>query len=318
METITFNINYSFLDYKDSVDFFYKLDDKSKRYIIKNVLKYNNSSSNKVISKIYDMYKILLHKLEYDKLNGKERYIYEYVNAYLIYFNHYKYNELFDKYCKKYLNNINIDNIYNRLLLIIQNVVNILNKRYNMNVKLENTIGEDEKKVLASVDIISDDKVIYVNNNIFDRKITKDDIMYYVANIIFIIAHEYRHVLQLNDMLDGNSLLNKDLIDEVYLRSITYGFYTEYHNFFVTEVDANKFAFSILEELFGNFFDDYDFFELRDIKDGLKKSFDSTNGKNIKLYKMQRNILLKCYDFFKIETDNTKKLKKMILDNKLS
>ena len=312
METNTFDFNYPFKDYKESIDYFYKLDDKKKRYIIKYVFKFKDSSSNKMLSRIYDMYKVLLHKLEYDKLNGKERYIYEYINAYLVYFNHYEYSELFDKYCKKYLNNITINNIYNRLLLIIQNVVNILNKRYNMNVKLENTIGEDEKKVLASVDIISDDKIIYVNNNIFERKITKDDVKYYVANIIFVIAHEYRHILQLNDMLDETSLINKDLIDEVYLRSITYSFYIEYHNFFITEVDANKFAFSILEELFGNFFDDYDFFELRDIKDGLKRSFDSTNGKNIKLYKMQRNILLKCYDFFKIETDNTKKLKKMI------
>ena len=96
-----YSLNDRFKNYHEFINYFYKLSDSEKENIIKICIvykKYNNEIKNGNIEKIYSMYKILLHKLEYNKLNHKEKTIYEDVNYYLITNSEFENNKLYDKY----------------------------------------------------------------------------------------------------------------------------------------------------------------------------------------------------------------------------
>ena len=312
------NFNYVDKSYKDFVIYFFKLNDNEKKYIIKNVYNYRSNNftpKNKTFDMLNNMYEILLQKIKYNELNGMERNIYEYINAYLIYYNKFETNMVFDLYCDKYLSNITINNINNKILLITQNVVDILNKKYHLDVKIVNASYEYETKVLASVDIFSKQNEIFINKNMSKIEVDNKNLFLSVARIIFIILHEYKHILQYYDIINSKSITNKSLIDKVYLREITYDFYNKYHNYFFTERNANDFAFSVLKIFLMKYFDNdiYTFVDnYNKIETILYNKFGRVEMSKMKSYIFQKKVLLFIYDLFNLETDNTLEIKRLI------
>ena len=120
-----FKLNYKISTYKEFVNFFDSLYVKEKDYIIENCYNYlmcEKKISHKSLEKISNMYDILKHKIKYDKLNPKERRIYEYIQAYLIYNDKYIRTEHFDIYINNYLSNLSLDNLSKKVFLMIQDV----------------------------------------------------------------------------------------------------------------------------------------------------------------------------------------------------
>ena len=101
LETIkNFTLNINIDDYHEFINYFYKLSSQKKHEIIftcVRYIKYNENIKNGNIDKIYNMYKILLHKLQYNKLNFKEKNIYEVITKILIYSEEFKHNKFFNK-----------------------------------------------------------------------------------------------------------------------------------------------------------------------------------------------------------------------------
>ena len=199
---LNFNLNKNITTYKDFIEYFYNLSVDDKNEIIFYMLlykKYFSELKNGNLDKIYNMYKILLHKLEYVKLNYKEKFIYEHIMAYLIISGNFKNDELFEKYVCVYLSNVTKCNFNNRLFIILQDIVNKLNKEYNK----ECTLKFVDQNAIASTNWFNKDLRynILLSSNKFWRnyelkKIDDINLLYTFVTNAFIILHEYKHILQ--------------------------------------------------------------------------------------------------------------------------
>ena len=289
-----FKLNYNIKTYKGFVNYFFNLEYKEKDIIVKECFKYvknNYKPQNKTMYKIYEMYKILLHKLKYDKLNIKERFIYEYINAYLIYNNLFENNLLFEKYCNTYLNNITLDNIECKIKLIIQDVINTFNKEYLLDVKLTNEISDFDNDILGCVHWNDLKQEIVIYDDVYDIEVNNDNLISTISELIFITSHEYKHVIQKLDCYYTNNHFNKMSFEDFCLRALFYKFYDKYHDYFETEKDADLFALEKLEDLLLKY---------------------RSKDKKLKTYNFKRNLLLKIIGTFNIENESIKSYKKLL------
>ena len=244
-----FSLNTKLNTYKDYINYFYKLDLNSQTDIISIMIdykKYNDYNiKNGNLDKLYNAYKILLHKLEYDELNIKERDIYENITAYLIIANEFIQDKYFSLYCKKYLNNVTIHNFNRRIFLIMQDVLNILNKYNNKNINflLTDTIdyagvdmldNEYKNKILLN----EEEFIEYYYNNVKVNINLIEEIIY----IIFVVCHEYTHIIQKDYMYTNNDSKSNIYKNDLYILGSCTAFYTMFHDNFYVENEANNFG----------------------------------------------------------------------------
>ena len=310
-----FIFNYNINSYKGFVDYFFNLEIKEKDNIIKECFKYvknNYKPQNKTLYKIYGMYKILLHKLKYDKLDIKERFIYEYINAYLIYNNLFLNNELFEKYCNIYLNNITLDNIECKLKLIVQDVINVLNNKYHLDVKNINIISDNDSNTIAYVCWGNLKQEIFTYDVIYDVDVNNNNLTLTISELIFYISHEFKHVIQKLDCYYTDNPFNKSAFEDFCLRSLSIRLYDKYHNYFETEKDANNFALDTLNSLIYKYFDKSKIVTYDLIRAILIKRFMRLKRKDLKIYNIKKKIFLKTIETFNIETKAIKSYKKLL------
>ena len=313
-----FKLNYKIDTYKKFIDYFDNLYVEEKDYIIENCYNYlmcEKKISHKSLEKISNMYDILKHKIKYDKLNNKERKIYEYIQAYLIYTDRYEKTEHFDIYVNKYLTNISLDNIGKKVFLVIQNIINSLNNEFKLDTYIY--IDEAEENTLGSVEWEDIESIIYLNKlffkDLYNNKLIIDDLIGYISYIIFIILHEYGHIIQKNYMFRNNDKKSLDYEMDFYL--IQYSkLYKKLHNYFIVEKEANDFAIDRLINELKKYFQNKVIDEkeiLRDINDAFTHYNDNIAKKFLVDYKL-RLLLLKSRMKLNIESKDTKELKKVI------
>lgn len=234
--------------YKEYIDYFYKFDINEKVNIICYVIifkKYNIKNGN--LDKLYNFYKILLNKLQYNELNFKEKYIYETITAFLIVSNNYINNELFDKYCNNYLK-VSENNFKRQILLIHQDMINTLNRKNNTDYNIcykENNFSNS----IAWVNWIDEDKIrnIYYNQNQYlkffiEKDVKKIDIIKTLSIEILNILHEYKHILQMEWLYKNVDNLSLKYENDLYMTN--FKLYRKYHDYFSIEREANEFGFN--------------------------------------------------------------------------
>jgi len=254
LETIkNFTINNNINNYHEFIKYFYNLSDEEKRCIIYECIKYkkynNINIKNGNLDKIYNMYKVLLHKLEYNKLNFKEREIYEFIKNTEIYIGEYKNNKYFKKYCDEYLKHPYLKNYKNNLFIIMQEILNELNRNYKKEYKLVFTDLDEIayinwlKKELRGKIAIGGRYIENLNKWIKNNEI----IGYVISYTIFVILHEYKHLLQMDDYFINNTIGSSKYVKEEFMICEINSFYRKFHDNFLTEKEANKFAYNNLE-----------------------------------------------------------------------
>lgn len=252
LETIkNFTINNNINNYHEFIKYLYNLSDEEKKNIIFNCIKYkkyNMNIKNGNLDKIYNMYKVLLHKLEYNKLNFKERQIYEFIKNIEIYIGEHRNDKYFKKYCDKYLKELK--SYKNNIFIIMQDCLNELNIKYQKEYKLIFTdlyeiayINCFKKEIRGKIAIGGKYKE-YLNEWMKDNK-NIDDVL---AFTLFIILHEYRHLLQMDDYFINNKVGSSKYIKEQFIISEMNIFYKKFHDNFRAEKEANEFAYNNLQE----------------------------------------------------------------------
>lgn len=289
-----FNLNINIKTYKEYINYFYNLKDEDRSTIVFYCLiykKYFPNIKNGNLDKIYNVYKILLHKLEYDNLNHKEKNIYEFIKSYMIICEEFENDNLFEKYCDKYLKDLNRNNINKRLLIILQDMMNQLNKTYNKDYSIILGVTNDiavtewfQKKFKGKLILNSSTYV----DLFYSNKIDDINVLCTLTVQSFIILHEYKHLLQ-NEYMRTNYDLKADIYRfELYTiyndkkGSKLNKFYLDNHNSYQIEREANDFAlnnfFKYIKKYFENYYineDDLKEFLIKHwtIKENTKKSF---------------------------------------------
>lgn len=299
-----FNLNLNFNNYKEFIDYFYNLKDVKRVDIIFYCLiykKYFPNIKNGNLDKIYNMYKILLNKLEYDYLNYKEKEIYEFIKAYEILCEEFENDLLFEKYCDNYLANMTRNNINKRLFLILQNIVNKLNETYDKNYKINFAIINDvastswfNNKFKNKILLCSETYVNFFNS----KKLDDINVVATLAVQIFIILHEYRHLLQNEYMRTKNDELSKIYKFEAYtiFNSKTKKLYLNNHNSYKIECEANEYALNNFFELIKKYLKNY-YIDESKLKDFLMKHWvikKEINKKFLLTYKLLKKYLEFC------------------------
>ena len=318
MEHLDFIRNFSLnlKTYKDYVNYFYKLDLDTQTDIIAMMIDYKKYNylhiKNGNLDKIYNMYKILLHKLEYNELNIKERDIYENIISYLIIDDEFDNDKLFRLYCDKYLKNMNRHNFNRRIFLIMQDVLNILNECYNKNIKLLLTDSIDfaavnwfdieyKNRILLNLDKYKD--------YFYSNEVNELNIINTVIYQIFVICHEFEHVIQRDYMYENDNNLAISYKNDIHMIAIFNKFYNDYHDNFYIENEATNYG--LLSAI--NYIKKY-FYNTILIKDELNKSLLKSadlNIKNKKEYLIKYKIyllIIKMFKIFNIETPRMKEV----------
>jgi len=308
-----FSLNINLKRYKEYVDYFYSLKDDDKDYIIYYMILYKKHLTdikNGNLDKIYNMYKILLDKLKYNKLNCKEMYIYEHVMAYLIISGNFKNNELFEKYVSTYLTKINRFNFNSRLFIIMQDIVNKLNKEYNKDCSL---IFSEQDSLACTNWIIKEYKYkISLNaEKYYDsytlKQIDDIDLLKTFSYHIFIILHEYRHLLQNEYMRNHDDNLSKIYKFELFLIIMQNKFYSKNHNSYYIEKEANNFAYDNFYKYIKNYFSDK-WIDESYLKEFINEVFCVENVNN-KSFILKYKLLKKTHEHLSKKNIKTKKLK---------
>jgi len=271
-----FTLNMNINNYHNFVNYFYKLNNAEKENIIKVCIEYKKNNDYNIkngnLNKIYDMYKILLHKLEYNELNFKEKEIYEFIKRTEISIGEFENDNLFEKYCNKYLKNGNLKNYNNNnIFLIMQDMLNELNKKYNNDSHL---IITDEYEIAYTnwLNKETRGKIVigekYIERiNIWSK--TYEKIEYVIAYSLFLVLHEYKHLLQTYDFIINNSIHNTIYFKEEFMICRVNSLYQKFHDNFVTEKEANEFAYHNIFDYLSK----YVKYEKEDIKKYLKGKF---------------------------------------------
>ena len=325
IKNFTLNINID--DYHDFVNYFYKLSTHKKYeiiYICVRYIKYNKNIKNGNIDKIYNMYKILLHKLQYNKLNFKEKSIYEVITKILIYSEEFEHNKWFNKYSNDYLQNRISKISINNLFLIMQDVLNDLNKKYNKNYKIGFS-NSDDIAYVSWTDKENRWKIMIGQIFIDDFKKwlkSEKSIEETISYTIFIILHEFKHLLQIDDYFINNTVGSSKYIKEVFMIDQTNGFYNKYHDNFITEKEANVFAYNYLFDYLYKYID----FNKKDVEKYIirrftiwpinKKGFLLIYKSIIKYIELNDKVKLKnVEDFFEQIHELKKEYKETYLEN---
>lgn len=309
-----FTLNLKIDNYKEFVNYIFGILNKTD---IDNVIFYTllykkyreffPDIKNGNLEKIYNMYQILLHKLEYNELNIKERYIYEYINSFLILCGEFKNNKLFEFYCDKYLNNLNYNNFNKQIFLILQNIINDLNRHYNKNYKLRLYNKTKDKAFTNWLDKAKKDS-IYLSLDIYlsyfyNKMETNVDIKKTLASEIFVILHEYKHLLQNDYMLSHNDDLSSRYKKDLYIITFREKSYDKYHDNLFIEKEANEFAFDNVEKYLSKYLE-FSYFTKRDIEEFLMKRYHCP--KNNKMFLLEYKYL-KYY--LELNKNTSKKIK---------
>lgn len=315
-----FTLNRVINSYKEFVDYFYGLLDDDKDTIIYYTIlykKHNDFVKNGNLDKIYNFYEILLHKLKYDKLNFKERYIYEHINSYLIISGDFKSNELFDKYVKENLSSLTRFNFKSRVFIILQDIVNRLNKEYNKDYSL--MFFEQEPLACTNwFNKVCRGKILLSSKRYFEHYEIKrvDDIALAetFAMQAFIILHEYRHLLQRDYMVEHDDDLAKLYKFELFSVTFYDKLYTKNHNGFYIEKEANEFALNNFYKYIKSYFKN----KTLNVSDLSERNFDTfcMNEKDKKSFIIKYKLLRQYVIFLNKINCKTKKLKKF--DSKLN
>lgn len=248
LETIkNFSLKININNYHEFIKYFYNLSDEEKKNIIFNCIKYkkyNTNIKNGNLDKIYNMYKILLYKLEYNELNYKERQIYEFIKNTEIYIGEHTNDKYFKLYCDKYLKELK--SYKNNIFIIMQDVLNELNRKYRKEYKLIFT-DLDEIAYINWVKKEIRDKIAiggkYIDH--FNEWInTEENIGYVFSYTIFIILHEYKHLLQMQESLNNNTINGSNYVKEEFMIWEMNNFYQMFHDNFIVEREANEFAYN--------------------------------------------------------------------------
>ena len=313
-----FNLNYVIKDYTSFVNYFFSLDKKTKDYIINEVYFYIYSNdNNKLLNKIVNMYNILLEKLKYNKLNLKERYIYEYVNEYLINLGFFCPNDLFEKYCSTYLNNISGFNTMDKIILLMQHILNEFNIKYNMDAFLS---FNDDENCIAWMDFSENENVINVNlekvNELISIKQAVSNYEELLSVCLFTILHEFNHLLQKNYMLKNNDNKKAGYVNDLFVINLS-KLYDKYHNYFQIENESNLFGINNIMPLVSKSFKKkVDENEILEYINDLFVYYDKSLEKRFLIkYKLSLSYL-KFLETFKLEPEAIKHLKKIFNDKK--
>lgn len=319
-EIFKFTINVPINNYESFVNYFYKLDSDTKNDIVFYTMLYVKYKEyldikNGNIEKIYNFYKILLRKLEYDKLNVKDKYLYEYVNAYLILFGEYKNDKLFDKYCNEYLVKTNKNNFNKEIFLILQDLINILNKKYNKSY----TLCLVEQKPIAATNWMKKERMgkicLRVTDYIdyfLDKNTSSTNIIKTLTNQIFIILHEYKHLLQMDEFYSSRETI-KEYERDLYLISVVpKRLYNKYHENFIIEKEANEFAYDNFFKCIKKYTLGYDLDE-KELKKFIK-TYYIINAKDKKMFLLQYKMYL---NYLKLSRKTGIKTKTLRIFNKL-
>ena len=291
-----FSLNNKLNKYEDYVNYFYKLDIDEQTEIIAMMLDYKKYNvcniKNGNLDKLYNAYKILLHKLEYNELNNKEREIYENINAYLIIDNEFDNNLLFRKYVKKYLNNLNSYNFNRRIFLIMQDVLNILNDYYNKNIKFL-LVDFVEYAAVNWLNIEYKNNILLneeeFNNYFYSNEKTKINVIEKTIYYLYTVCHEYEHILQKENLFAYN---NSNIYEnDLYLMAIFNNFYDLYHNNFYIEKEANSYGVLNALEYISKYFHDKEIIK-NDLRKYLSKEFNYNNMNNKEFLIIYKTYLL--------------------------
>ena len=169
----------------------------------------------------------------------------------------------------------------------MQDVLNDLNKKYNKNYKIKLTSGETVAntnwtdidkigKILIGVEFLNDLKADLKKNFNLDKVI---------VNGIFIILHEYKHLLQMNDLFNDDNPNNNKYIKEFFLLGVYRNFYDYYHDYFMIEKEANEFGYNNIFE----YLHKYTNFSKFDVEVFIADRYNiylNENKKFLKLYKL--------------------------------
>jgi len=269
-----FTINKNIDTYNEFVNYFFKLSIKEKATIIKTCIDYLKCDNikNGNLDKIYNMYKILLHKIEYNKLNFKEKSIYELIKRLIIIKGEFKEDKYFNKYCSEYIDEQSNTNHRNTVFLVMQDILNKLNRKYNKDYKI--ILSDENKIAFVSWTNKSIRRKIVIGqkyvDKLFDCFEDKKSRISLYAYSIFVILHEFKHLLQMEDFYVNDTVYAQKYIKEVFMIDSINEFYNFYHDNFITEKEANEFAF---ENLF-TYLNKYVKCNERNVKKYLKNTFD--------------------------------------------
>ena len=289
-------------EYYELINYFNNLSSDEKDKYISSFLKKRKNLSD--VKKIYKCYLELLKRVKNEEITKEEKSVYEFISSYLIFFNKFKNNKAFNIYSHKYLNNLGKDNLFIKNTLIVQDIINLLNEKYNLNVTLKH---EYMNRSVGSIDVLNDKDEIEINRYFYNLFLNDEDEYYSVASLIFVLSHEYKHLIQKSKYFNSE-VDNQKYYNELFLMAGAPFFYRKYHNYFSTEMEANEFAFNNVNELMKKYFPELKKSDLYYIIERLYEKYAFTNSDTYQIFLEKRDKKLNTFDKIKYKPRAIKKL----------